>query len=292
MIKTYCHTVPDLSERMRCSEYLIGVFPGLETKSAVKKALKESMITVDGKIALSGTWITGGESITCGIDSSKIMVWEKKIRVYYEDDHLAIVEKPAGIPTSGNQFKNLRNALPFNLIRSQEKDSLVQPEPIHRLDTATSGLVVIAKTWQARRILEKKLQYRGITKKYFALVHGQAPSHGWVDNPLNNKSALTQFETISILQSALYGTCSLLSVTLHTGRTHQIRIHLAEIGFPILGDKLYNNLNSKLARGLILHAFYLSFYHPINGEKLFIQTPLPKRIYKRIYPKFKIRKPR
>lgn len=282
MVKTYRHSVPFLSVKFRCSDYLIGIFPGLETKSAVKKALKKSLVTVDGEIATTGSWISGGEELIYKSDSSAVVIWQQGIKVHYEDEYLAIVEKPAGIPTSGYQFKNLRNALPYNLGPGESEDTLLQPEPVHRLDTATSGLVLIAKTWEARRMLEKKLQCRGIVKKYYTLVHGKTPKHGWIDLPINSKSAITQYSRISTHVSLTYGPISLLTVNIHTGRTHQIRIHLSEKGFPILGDKLYNNLNSKFARGFMLHAASLSFYHPINGRKLVIQTPLPKRMDKRI----------
>lgn len=280
--KSYRHIVSTLPEKVRCSDYLIGIFPGLETKNAVKKVLKKGWVTVDGNIAGTGRWIIGGEKIVFAIKDIPIPVWEKQLTIHYEDEYLAVVEKSAGIPTSGNQFHNLRNALPFNLQPSVIDDALIQPEPVHRLDAATSGLVIVAKTWNARRLLEKKLKYKGIQKEYLAFVQGEINAHTIIHIPIEVKSATTLIKRQSTFLSPTYGKISLISAFPLTGRTHQIRIHLASFDCPILGDKIHNQQNSKMVRGLMLHAHRLEFYHPIIKEKISVTSPMPRRIRKRM----------
>jgi tRNA pseudouridine65 synthase/23S rRNA pseudouridine1911/1915/1917 synthase len=278
---TYNHVVPVHLEKRRCSEYLIGVFPGLETKNSVKKALKQNKITIGAEIASTGTWILGGEEIIYHIDHSKVMIWNEKIFIHFEDDNLAIVEKPAGIPTSGNQFCNLRNALPFNLKPSPLEDRMLQPEPIHRLDAGTSGLVIVAKTWQSRRLLGNKMKYKGIFKEYLALVDGEITMPQLINLTIDHKPAFTMVEKKAAYLSPTYGLLTLVSAFPYTGRTHQIRIHLASKAHPILGDKLYNLQKSGKARGLFLHAHRVAFYHPISNNRIEVVSPIPKKFQKR-----------
>lgn len=237
---------------------------------------------LNDKIATSGRWIVGGEKIDYSLIGDNMMIWENKIKIHFEDGFMAVVEKPAGIPTSGNTLRNLRNALPYNLKLSTEEDGLPQPEPVHRLDAATSGLVIVAKTWHTLRYLGVKLKNKGIQKKYFALVSGNTENIQKITSPIDGKSAITLVDKIITHTSSLYGNFSLLTAIPYTGRTHQIRIHLSSINCPILGDKMCNQSDTKLVRGLMLHAYLLEFYHPVTLEKIRIESSLPKRITKKL----------
>jgi 23S rRNA pseudouridine1911/1915/1917 synthase len=157
-----------------------------------------------------------------------------------------------------------------------------QPEPIHRLDAGTSGLVIVAKTWLSRRLLGNKIKYKGIFKEYRALVDGEITKSQLINLTIDHKQALTMIEKKSTYDSPTYGLLTLVSALPYTGRTHQIRIHLSSIGNPILGDKLYNSHKSGKASGLFLHAHRVAFYHPISNNRIEVVSPVPKKFQKRL----------
>jgi RluA family pseudouridine synthase len=205
-------------------------------------------------------------------------VYEFKLSVIFEDEHLAIINKPAGISVSGNQFKTIYNALPFNLKKSIEKDALLVPTPVHRLDLQTSGILVVAKTKTAQIELGKQFERKTINKTYCTIVAGKVINHKTICTPIENKPSETSFEIISTHQSLKYEHLSFLNVFPKTGRTHQIRIHLASIGHPILGDKLYGNTENLLkGKGLFLCAKEISLIHPKTFEKLHFSIEVPRK---------------
>ena len=183
---------------------------------------------------------------------------------------IALIHKPAGIVVSGNQFHTVQNALLHNLKVSKAVDAFKLPRPVHRLDHATSGLLLIAKTTSANIALSQQFENKTIQKRYQAVVIGKlAADKGKIEQAIEGKIAVTKYEVKQISPSLKTQHLSLLDLYPLTGRTHQLRIHLANLGHPILGDKLYHGTHPLLqGKGLFLCAVELSFEHPLNKKKM------------------------
>ncbi|MBI3949657.1 MAG: RluA family pseudouridine synthase [Acidobacteria bacterium] len=219
------------------------------------------------------------------------------IKVVFEDSHILIIDKPAGLVVHPNRqvtSGTLMNALCHHL---QQSDPGARPGLIHRLDKHTSGLMVVAKTEQAHRVLAKHFRQRMVTKKYLALVHGEVSSDsvdinlplGWVNDAYPHwqvkpagREALTSLRVLERFRGF-----TLIEAEPKTGRTHQIRIHLAAIGHPLVGDSIYGKKQLENLRLLtqsigialdrhFLHASYLEFKHPRTGEPRTFSSPLPE----------------
>ncbi len=191
---------------------------------------------------------------------------------------MAVINKPAGITVSGNTFKTVFSALPFNLKSSSQTDALSSPTPVHRLDNQTSGLLLIAKTKTAQIELGKQFQNQTIQKKYCTIVIGKVFTNHTIDLPIENKNAETSLEIIRVVKSLKFNELSCLKVSPKTGRTHQIRIHLASIGHPILGDKLYGDKDLlHKGKGLFLCASEVKFLHPKTFKTIQLKVDLPHK---------------
>lgn len=191
---------------------------------------------------------------------------------------MAIINKPAGITVSGNSFKTIFNALPFNLKESNEPDKLFKPTPVHRLDNQTSGILLIAKTKTAQIELGKQFENKTVQKKYSAIVIGKVLNNGAIKTPIENKKSETSFELIAVENSLKFKHLTFLKATPKTGRTHQIRIHLASIGHPILGDKLYTNSEIlHKGKGLFLAATEIAFLHPKTLVPICFKIEIPNK---------------
>ena len=204
------------------------------------------------------------------------------IKIVFEDEHLAVINKPAGIVVSGNKFRTIENALLHNLQTSSQPDALTSPRPVHRLDALTSGLLLIAKTRSVRRILGEMLSSKNISKLYRTIVIGKTPEKGSVNSPVNGQQAITEYSLLKNVHSLKCGWISFLELKPLTGRTHQLRIHLSGLGFPILGDKLYGQKETLfLGKGLFLSAVGLKFQHPVTKKilELCIKEPNKFRIH-------------
>lgn len=213
------------------------------------------------------------------------------IEIIYEDNDIIVVNKPKGIvvhPANGNPDGTLVNAI-MNIC----KDSLsgiggeIRPGIVHRLDKDTSGLLIVAKNDKAHINLSEQIKNREIVKKYIALVRGVIKeNHATIDMPIarsdkdrkkmavrkDGKNAITHFNVIK-----RYDGYTLLDIKIDTGRTHQIRVHLAEIGYPVVGDTVYSNGKNPFGVvGQMLHAKSLEFKHPITGKNLKLEAPLPE----------------
>lgn len=213
------------------------------------------------------------------------------VEIIYEDNDIIVVNKPKGMvvhPANGNPDGTLVNA-----IMSICKDSLsgiggeIRPGIVHRLDKDTSGLLIVAKNDKAHINLSEQIKNREITKKYIALVRGVIKENeATIDMPIarsdkdrkkmavnkTGKKAVTHFKVIK-----RYKDYTLLDIKIDTGRTHQIRVHMAEIGYPVVGDIVYSNGKNPFGVvGQMLHAKSLDFVHPITGEKLHLEAPIPE----------------
>ena len=266
----------------RLSNYGAGIFAGLPTKSSFKKAIKKEEIFVNGNPGTTGMIIHPGYKIEWHEPEKKPgKLYHIHLDIIYADDHLVVVNKPAGVVVSGNQFRTLENAIPAYLDRSPLPGALPSPRAIHRLDAATSGLIILARTSEARATLGQQMEQKVIQKCYHTVVIGNPPDNGEIHELVDEKPAITTFEKIRSLPSLRSGTLSLLKVTPITGRTHQIRKHLAFRGFPILGDKLYGKEGLIMrGKGLFLCATELTFNHPASGEKLHFQIETPPKFEK------------
>ncbi|NNJ81102.1 MAG: RluA family pseudouridine synthase [Flavobacteriaceae bacterium] len=286
MSTSHSHIVPLLTPTQRLQEYGVGLFDAIPTKSALKKALKKKQIQVNGEIATTATIIKGGETILFtplevhGSDKKLNL----KLKVLFEDDYLAATYKPSGILVSGNSFRTIANALPQNLIKSEQADA-VTPQPVHRLDYATTGILLIGKTAESIRRLNKFFEEKEIEKTYYAVTVGAMESRGTLKEPIGGKEAITYFEKVATVDSSRFKYLNLVRLQPKTGRRHQLRIHLAGLGNPILGDKDYTPEPFILkGKGMYLHAFSIMFVHPFTNEPLRLTAPLPGR-FKKIFKK-------
>ena len=209
---------------------------------------------------------------------TKPKIFELQLEILFEDNHMAAIHKPAGFSVSGNAYKTIFNSLPFNLEKSSEPDALPWPTPVHRLDNQTSGILLIAKTKTAQIALGNQFENHTIQKKYCAIVIGEVISSGEIKTPIEDKTAETYFEVVTVVNSLRFEHLSLLNVCPKTGRTHQIRIHLASIGHPIFGDKLY--MDEKMlhkGKGLFLCAFEIIFRHPKSSAEINLKIDTPHK---------------
>lgn len=277
------HIVPAIAKKIRLQEYAVGIFKMLPSKSGLKKAIKKEEVLLNGKVAKTSDWIEEHQQIDLiQKEEKQLKVFQLKLEVVFEDDHLAIVNKPSGYPTSGNYFKTIEQALPFNLKLSPLPDALPYPIPVHRLDNPTSGLLIIAKTKSAQLLLHQDFEKKKIQKKYLALVTGETPLQSSIKTPIEDKDAFTSYKTLRSFKHQEV-TYSLLEITPKTGRTHQIRIHLSTSGFPIVGDKLYGTgLVIFKKKGLYLAAIGLEFFHPIGKNLLKIEIEFPSKFIKAV----------
>ncbi len=275
------HIVPELDRAQRLSDYAVGIFEVISSRKGIKKAISKGLITVDGQRGTTGKLISGHETISLLEARDYKPSIKLDINVIYEDDYLAIVLKPAGIVVSGNQKRTLENALPKTLRPSNEVDNLPRPLPVHRLDHATSGLLLIAKTRSCHTALSDLFAQKKIEKTYHAIVMGEIKGEGTIDTHIKTKSAETRYEVLKSIDSDKYDSLSLVKLHPITGRRHQLRIHMLENGTPILGDKKYF-IEGKVSKssGLFLSSTGLKFKHPMTQAIVEESIEMPKKYVK------------
>ena len=279
-IKT--HIVPPLDAPIRLQEYGVGIFEAAPTKSALKKALKQEYITVNNVIASTATYINGGERIQLRIPEKTLPKKELifPLSTLFEDEHLAVVHKPAGILVSGNSFRTIARALQQNILASTLADATI-PQPVHRLDYATTGLLLVGKTSSSIRALNRLFEDKKIEKSYYAVTIGRMPDSGTIISPIDGKPSESSYRVEKTVASKRFGALNLVLLQPKTGRRHQLRKHLSEIGNPILGDKEYGQEKLILhKKGMYLHAHSLRFEHPFKKEDIHVVDSLPENFEK------------
>ena len=279
MIVKETHLVSEEAIPSRLIDFALKVFKDIPSRSALKKIIKGGEIRVDSKEAGEGVWLQAGQKIAWIDLEQKIpKIFPLPLEVIFEDEHLAIINKPPGFPVSGNRFKTIQNALLFNIKPSTEKDALKIPRPVHRLDYPTSGLLVIAKTANALMQLGQQFENKQIKKRYRAIVAGKIPEEGIIDTPIKGQPAITRFQLIKHGRSLHIKWMSVIDLFPETGRTHQLRIHLSELGFPILGDDKYGDVTVRLkGKSLFLSAVEISIVHSTTAEPLQLKTDPPDK---------------
>lgn len=274
------YIVQEENLNIRFVDYCIDLFPQITTKNAVKKAIKRKEIIHNGKEASTGAYIRKGDTIQL-IDRDILPPKEfiLPIDIVYEDEYLVVVNKPSGIVVSGNQYQTLENAMVNQISISNEKDALKWAKPVHRLDSATSGLLLMSKTMSAHRKLGKMFEEKLIEKEYHALVMGEPEKNsGKLEIPIDEKKSVSNYKVLKTVNSLRSEKISLLKLIPETGRTHQLRIHCAAMGNPIVGDVLYGEKgNTLLHKGLFLAATKLKLNHPILENLVEFRIEIPNK---------------
>jgi 23S rRNA pseudouridine1911/1915/1917 synthase len=254
------------------------------SRTTVQRIIQERRLLVDGEVVVRSHRVRGGERVEAWISEEGITPEEIPVPVIFEDEHLLVVDKPAGLvvhPGAGNPSGTLVNALLGRGIAGGEDPS--RPGVVHRLDRDTSGLMVLAKGEPAYSRLVAQMGGRQVRRVYRAVVVGEGlPETGTVDSPVGRdpenptlmaagigRPAVTHFEVTHRASGR-----TMLRVRIETGRTHQIRVHLSAIGHPVYGDPLYGTPVS--GRRLWLHAERLAFVHPVSREALSFESPIPQ----------------
>jgi len=250
------------------------------TKSAVKKAIKRDELLINGVIATSCVWMKTGDVVALIDNQNRILkAFPLDVEIVFEDSFFVIVNKPSGLVVSGNLFRTLENAMVGQIETSTAQDRNRNAKPVHRLDAATSGLVIMSKTAAAHRRLAKLFEERLIQKTYHAVVSGRCEG-GVINDEIKGQISETFIEVKSVIDSLRSENLSLVRLSPKTGRTHQLRIHCSEKGNPIVGDVLYGEEgNTLLDKGLFLAATKLSFKHPMNNKAMEIEIPIPHKFY-------------
>ena len=270
------------------------------SRETIKRWIEEKNVLVNGKPTKPSYKVQENDKISVKPEQIKEISLEAQdipIEVLYEDDDILVVNKPKGIvvhPANGNPDGTLVNA-----VMAICKDSLsgiggeIRPGIVHRLDKDTSGAIIIAKNDKAHMVLSDMLKNHEIEKTYIALVRGIVKENeATINMPIarsttdrkkmavsrEGKNAVTHFK---VLKRFYEHNATLLEIKIETGRTHQIRVHLSQIGYPIIGDEVYSNGKNEWGiHGQCLHAKSLKFKHPISGKKMYIEAEIPDYLRK------------
>ncbi len=272
------HTVPLNVPKIRLLDYALQIFTTIPSRSSLKKAIKKGIVLINGKPGLSGSWVQPNQQLSLiDLEEKPPKALDLKLEIIFEDEHIAIINKPAGIEVSGNKYYTIQNALVSNIKLSTQPDALKWARPVHRLDMPTSGLLLIAKTASSIMKLGQQLEKHEIIKNYNAIVAGNLLNSGEVKTIINNQESYSSYKHIASCRSLKMKWLSLVELTPHTGRTHQLRIHMADLGYPIVGDRQYGTGPLLKGKGLFLSAVELSFTHPHSNKLITVTIKPPKK---------------
>lgn len=262
------------------------------SRSQIQQWLKEGAVTCQGDPIRANYKVKAGDQLVIQVPEPESLDLEPEdipLTIVYQDQDVAVINKPQGMvvhPSAGHPNGTLVNALLYHMTDLSSINDVVRPGIVHRIDKDTSGLLMIAKNDHAHEALAKQLKDKTSLRKYVALVHGNI-SHekGTINAPIgrskvnrkmqavqeDGKPAVTHFTVLE-----RFDQFTLVELQLETGRTHQIRVHMQYIGFPLAGDPVYGPKKTLKGNGQFLHAKLLGFTHPTTGESMVFEAPLPE----------------
>jgi 23S rRNA pseudouridine1911/1915/1917 synthase len=262
------------------------------SRSYAGRLIDEGLVTLDARQAKRSERVEAGASVSVTIPSPETIELEPEdipLTIIYQDGDIIVLDKPAGLtvhPAPGHPSGTLVNALLAAAPDLQGIAGTLRPGIVHRLDKDTSGLMVVAKTDRAQRSLQRQLKERAVQKTYLALVNGvPKPAEGLIEAPIGRhpknrkkmavvaggREAMTKYRVREVIAGARY---TLLEIEPVTGRTHQIRVHMAALGHPVVGDATYGRRSGIIPRQF-LHAHKLAFAIPLGGRAVEFESPLP-----------------
>ena len=260
------------------------------SRSRIRKLIDDGHVTVDRRPAKASTRLTAGQTVALDLpppSPAELRPWDVPLSVVFEDEHLIVIDKPAGMtvhPAPGNEDCTLANAVLAHAPDIEGIGGEKRPGIVHRLDKDTSGLIVVVKNERTHANLSEQFKSREVGKVYLALVAGHpSPPEADIDAPIGRhphdrqrmavvstgRPAITRYRVVTS-----YSRSTLVEARPRTGRTHQIRVHLASVGHPVVGDTTYGRPAEGLSRQF-LHAFRLAFVHPASGETIRFTAELP-----------------
>ncbi|MCY7770480.1 RluA family pseudouridine synthase [Bacillus haynesii] len=287
----YDMTVHEEHKGERIDKYLTAVEADW-SRTQVQQWIKEDRVLVNGNAVKANYKVQEGDAVSVHVPEPEpldVTAEPMDLDIYYDDQDVLVVNKPRGMvvhPAPGHLTGTLVNGLMAHCDDLSGINGVMRPGIVHRIDKDTSGLLMVAKNDMAHESLVNQLVNKTVTRKYTALVHGVIPhDHGTIDAPIgrdkkdrqsmtvtreNGKHAVTHFEVIERFDDFTVVECQL-----ETGRTHQIRVHMKYIGFPLAGDPKYGPRKTVDFNGQVLHAGVLGFDHPRTGEYVEFEAPLP-----------------
>lgn len=254
--------------------------------------IKQGLVLVNGQQKKAKYTVQAGDVICFELPKEEVLEYQAQnipLDIIYEDDTLAIINKPQGMvvhPSAGHPSGTIVNALMYHIKDLSSINGVVRPGIVHRIDKDTSGLLMVAKTDAAHQALAEELKAKKSLRKYLAIVHGNLPNdRGMIEAPIGRsekdrkkqavtakgKEAVTRFTVLE-----RFGDYSLVELQLETGRTHQIRVHMAYIGHPVAGDPLYGPRKTLSGHGQFLHAKTLGLTHPMTGKEMIFTVEAPE----------------
>lgn len=289
--RVYYVTEEDEAERI--DKYIASI-SGDFSRSFIQKLVKDHAVLVNGKAVKASFVVSEGDKILLNVPELTLpeaLPEDIPLDIIYEDRQVIVVNKPKGMvvhPAAGHYSGTLVNALLYHCKEELSGiNGVMRPGIVHRIDRDTTGALVVCKTDEAHASLAEQLKEHSITRRYRAIVHGNLKEEqGTIDAPIgrhpverkkmavvpNGKRAVTHYRVLERLKGYTYIECQL-----ETGRTHQIRVHMASKGHPLLGDAVYGPAKCPVGNlcGQTLHAMVLGFLHPANGEYMEFEAPLP-----------------
>ncbi|OJG46469.1 RluA family pseudouridine synthase [Enterococcus hermanniensis] len=262
------------------------------SRSQIQQWIKEQCVSIDHKVIKANYKVSSGDKIIIEIPEPEeldLVPENLDLEIVYEDDDVAVVNKPQGMvvhPSAGHPNGTLVNGLLYQVKNLSTINDVVRPGIVHRIDKDTSGLLMVAKNDHAHESLAQQLKDKTSLRKYVALVHGEIPHEkGRIEAPIGRskvnrkmqavieggKPAVTHFEVLKRFEGF-----TLIELQLETGRTHQIRVHMQYIGYPVAGDPLYGPKKTLKGNGQFLHAKLLGFEHPTTDASMVFEAPLPE----------------